>query len=74
MANNCSRKVTCFKCADNHMSDEYNNNKKKCTNCMFKNETFNLNLNDNHDALSTKCPTYMKAVSEVKKRIEGEAR
>lgn len=39
---------------------------------MFKNKTYNLKIDDNHNTLSTKCPTYIKAIREEKKRTEDD--
>lgn len=36
IAKNCTRKVTCHKCARNHEVKECTTAKKKCVNCMFK--------------------------------------
>jgi len=35
---------------------------------MYKNKTYNLKINDEHDALSVECP--IRALEEEKKRTE----
>lgn len=42
--------------------------KKRCINCVHKNKTYNLKINDEHDALSVECPIYIRAVEEEKKK------
>lgn len=74
IAKNCTRQETYFKCAGNHKSENCKSKTKKCINCMFKNKNYNLTINDNHDALYTKCPIYMKAKREEKKRVEGDTK
>lgn len=66
IAKNCARQETCHKCAGEHKSNECTATKKKCINCMYKNKTYNLKINDEHNALSVECPTYIRA--EGKKR------
>lgn len=68
IARNCSRQDTCHKCAGNHKTRECKETKKRCVNCMYKIKTYNLKINDKHDALSVECPTYVRAVEEEKKR------
>lgn len=68
IAKNCTRQETCHKCAGNHKASECTSTKKKCINCMYKNKTYNLKINDEHDALSVECPTYIRALEEEKKR------
>lgn len=68
IAKNCTREETCHKCAGKHKADECKVSKKRCVNCMFKNQTYNLKINDEHDALDPECPTYKRAIQEEKKR------
>lgn len=35
---------------------------------MFKNRTYNLKINDEHDALSIECPTFKRAIQEERRR------
>jgi len=35
---------------------------------MYKNKTYNLKINDEHDTLSVECPIYVRALEEEKKR------
>ena len=72
IAKNCTRKETCFKCAGSHNSRDCTVTKKKCVNCMFKNQTYNLKISDDHDALSPECPTFKRALQEEKKRAGWE--
>lgn len=68
IAKNCTRNVMCHKCAGNHNSNECTVNKKKCVNCMYKNQTYNLKTKDDHDALSPECPTFKRILQEEKRR------
>lgn len=68
IAKNCTREETCHKCAGKHKTNECTAVKNKCVNCVFKNKTYNLKINDEHDALSPECPTYKRAIEEEKRR------
>lgn len=68
IARNCMRKEACHKCAGEHSANECNTKKRKCVNCMYKIKSFNLKINDEHDALSRECPSFLKALEEEKKR------
>lgn len=68
IAKNCTRQETCHKCAGDHKTSECTATRKRCINCMYKNKTYNLKINDEHDALSVECPTYIRALEEEKKR------
>lgn len=68
IAKNCTRPVTCHSCAGDHKESECKAGKKKCVNCMYKNRTYNLKINDEHDALSSECPTFKRALEEERKR------
>lgn len=72
IAKNCTREETCFKCAGSHNSRDCTATKKKCVNCMFKNQTYNLRISDDHDALSPECPTFKRALQEEKRRAGWE--
>ena len=72
IAKNCTRPVTCHGCAGDHKENECKAGKKKCVNCMYKNRTYNLKINDEHDALSWKCPTFKRILEEEKKRVGWE--
>jgi len=39
---------------------------------MFKNQTYNLKISDDHDALSPECPTFKRALQEEKRRAGWE--
>ncbi|XP_011694553.1 PREDICTED: uncharacterized protein LOC105453951 [Wasmannia auropunctata] len=68
IAKDCKRQETCNKCAGNHKASECRAKKMRCVNCMHKIKTYNLKINDEHDALSRKCPTFIRALEEEKKR------
>lgn len=68
IAKNCTRQETCFKCAGNHKASDCTTTKKRCVNCMHKIKMYNLKINDEHEAMSVKCPTYIRALEEEKKR------
>lgn len=72
IAKNCTRDETCHKCAGNHKATDCNARKEKCVNCMFKNRTYNLKINDEHDALSIECPTFKRTIQEEKRRAGWE--
>jgi len=72
IAKNCTREETCHKCAGNHNPRDCTATKKKCVNCMFKIRTYNLKISDEHDALSTECPTFKRALQEEKRRAGWE--
>ncbi|XP_077279098.1 uncharacterized protein LOC143906728 [Temnothorax americanus] len=69
IAKNCTRPVTCSKCAGNHKDSECKVEKEKCVNCMYKNKTYNLKINEEHGAMSRECPTLKKLLEEEKKKI-----
>lgn len=68
IAKNCTRDETCHKCAGKYKATECTLTKNKCVNCVFKIKTYNLKINDEHDALSPECPTYKRAIEEEKRR------
>ncbi|XP_071646044.1 uncharacterized protein [Temnothorax longispinosus] len=68
IAKNCTRQVACHICAGNHKDSECTATKKKCVNCMHKNKTYNLKINDEHDALYAECPIFKKALEEEERR------
>ena len=70
IAKNCTREETCYKCAGNHNSIDCTATKKKCVNCMFKIRTYNLEISDEHDALSPECPTFKRALQKEKRRAD----
>ncbi|KAL6418205.1 hypothetical protein ACFW04_011074 [Cataglyphis niger] len=57
IAKNCTQNETCHKYAGNHKVIECTSTMKKCVNYMFKIQTYNLNISDEHDALDLECPT-----------------
>lgn len=72
IAKNCTRQETCFKCAGNHKANECTTAKKRCVNCTYKNQTYNLKINVEHEALDSKCPTFKKVLEEEEKRAGWE--
>ncbi|XP_071652277.1 uncharacterized protein [Temnothorax longispinosus] len=68
IAKYCTRQDTCHRCAGNHKANECTISKKRCVNCMYKVKTYNLKINDEHDALSMECPTFKRALEEEKRR------
>ncbi|XP_039313145.1 uncharacterized protein LOC120359509 [Solenopsis invicta] len=72
IAKNCTREETCCKCAGNHSSRVCTATESKCVNCMFKNRTYNLKINDEHEAISRECPTFKRALQEEKRRAGCE--
>lgn len=68
-AKNCTRQITCHKCAGEHKANECMTKRNRCVNCMHKIKTYNLKISDEHDALSVECPTYQRALEEERKRI-----
>jgi hypothetical protein len=72
IAKNCTRNVACHKCAGDHNSNECTTNEKKCINCKYKNQSYNLKIKDDHDALSPECPTFKRVLQEEKRRAGWE--
>ncbi|XP_071573489.1 uncharacterized protein [Temnothorax nylanderi] len=72
IAKNCTRQETCYKCAGNHKANECTTAKKRCVNCTYKNQTYNLKINVEHEALDSECPTFKKVLEEEKKRAGWE--
>jgi hypothetical protein len=72
IAKNCTRQETCYKCAGNHKATECTTTKKRCVNCTYKNQTYNLKINVEHEALDSECPTFKKILVEEKKRAGWE--
>ncbi|XP_077279855.1 uncharacterized protein LOC143907159 [Temnothorax americanus] len=66
IAKNCTRQETCYKCARNHKANECTTAKKRCVNCTYKNQTYNLKINVEHEALNSECPTFKKVLEEEK--------
>lgn len=38
-------------------------------NCVYKNDTYNLKMNDEHEALDSECPTYRRMLQREEKKI-----
>lgn len=72
IAKNCIRNETCHKCSGAHKASDCTVNEVKCVNCKFKNDTYNLRIDTEHDALDRDCPTYKRAVQEEKRRAGWE--
>ncbi|XP_077277355.1 uncharacterized protein LOC143905676 [Temnothorax americanus] len=72
IAKNCKRKETCYKCAGNHNPRVCTATEKKFVNCMFKNRTYNFKINDDHEAISRECPTFIRALQQKKRRAGWE--
>jgi len=71
LAKNCARQETCHMCAESHISNECKTTQRRCINCMYKNKTYNLKINDECNALNIECPTYIKTLEEKKKELDG---
>lgn len=69
IAKNCTRQDTCHRCAGNHKESECTATKKRCVNCMHKIKAYNLKINDEHDALNRECPSFIRALDEMKKKV-----
>ncbi|XP_024876664.1 uncharacterized protein LOC112457708 [Temnothorax curvispinosus] len=72
MAKNCTRQEACFKCAGYHKVNECTAAIKNCVNCTYKNKTYNLKLNTEHEAIDSECPTFKKILEEEKRRAGWE--
>jgi len=71
IAKDCTREVTCHRCAGNHIAEKCSETKIKCVNCKHKIQKYNIKMNDGHDALSKECPTRMsnqRALLEERRR------
>ncbi|KZC11746.1 hypothetical protein WN55_03583 [Dufourea novaeangliae] len=73
IAKYCTRQDTCYKCAGNHKANDCTATKKRCINCMYKNKTYNVKINDEHESVSVECPAYIRALEEEKKRTDWES-
>jgi len=71
LTKNGTQQETCKKCAGSHISNECKTTERRCVNCMYKNKMYNLKINDEHDVLSVKCPTYVRALEKEKKELDG---
>lgn len=72
IADNCTRPLACSRCAGDHKSSDCKAKKEKCVNCMYKNKTYNLKINEEHNAMSRQCPILKKALVGEKKRVGWE--
>ncbi|XP_020297978.1 uveal autoantigen with coiled-coil domains and ankyrin repeats protein-like [Pseudomyrmex gracilis] len=70
IAKNCTKTVTCHGCAGNHTSNECVERTKKCVNCIEKMQKYNIKINAEHNALSSECPTYQRALREKRRRTD----
>jgi len=59
--------------ARKHKVSDCKATKMRCVNCMHKIKTYNLKINDEHNVLSRKCPTFIRALEEEKKRTGWES-
>lgn len=69
IAKNCTRSITCSKCAGDHKDSDCKTKEERCINCIYKNKTYNLEIKEEHSALSRECPTFKKVLEEEKKRV-----
>jgi hypothetical protein len=67
ISKDCQKGITCYKCGENHTSDNCNNVSLKCVNCIDYNKKLNLNLDINHNVMSNECKVYQRLV-EMRKR------
>lgn len=68
-AKDCSKDLVCFKCAGNHKSEECTEEVEKCINCVRYNERLRLNLDINHNAMSSECPVFKRIINNRKRNI-----
>jgi len=52
IAKDCTREMTCHKCAGNHIADKCTEANKRCINCKYKIQKYNIKMSDGYDALS----------------------
>jgi len=71
MARNCKKDTACYKCAGSHAPDKCVEHTKKCVNCAYRVQKFNLKIDEGHDALSLECPTYQRALREERRRTSA---
>lgn len=54
---NCTNKITCPKCGEEHDQAKCNTDKKHCCNCFMSNAKYKTKYDTNHHATDYQCPT-----------------
>jgi hypothetical protein len=67
IAANCSNKLACSKCGDEHKVENCKSEAMKCVNCHMLNEKFKMKLDTNHRPWNNVCET-------LKRRVDRFAR
>lgn len=68
--NQCTNKLACQRCAQNHDHRVCKSRTEVCVNCKIANEKYNVRLNTNHAATSDRCPVYLKKVDAERRKIK----
>lgn len=61
-SNKCTNNITCFKCGENHITNECKSEILKCINCLTIREKLKINVNPDHAANDLNCPCYKRHV------------
>lgn len=70
LAKDCKNKQACSRCAGDHKSTQCRSKRECCINCSTANKKFNLKLDVNHHAYSTKCITLLRKINRFKTKIQ----
>lgn len=65
----CKRTKACPRCSENHDLKECKEEKRECTNCKFAVKNYQLNLDIQHEAWSSECPTFLRRLNVQRRKI-----
>lgn len=65
----CTKHRSCPRCSDDHDVKSCSATSLKCINCTRVNQSNNMNLNTEHAAWDTRCPTYTKCLDRLKQSL-----
>lgn len=69
ISNNCTNKICCPICSDEHSVHECKSVGKKCKNCVLSINKLNIDIDPCHDARDLSCPVYMKRLEKEKEKV-----
>lgn len=72
MASKCENNLTCFRCSDQHKTEDCDTERLKCINCLEANIRLGRSLDVNHSATDYKCPCYQRILSMETKKIKTQ--
>lgn len=67
---NCPNKEVCEYCTGEHHIKECPKSIKKCANCSWNNNNYNVNYNVNHEANNPECPSYKYLLNILRGKID----